>query len=61
MTKDYEVLSELIPKTQELHREIFDKGYTAGYKQGIIDNNGNGNSAYYCKNCGAYIRSVIHG
>lgn len=41
MAKDYEVLNELIPKTKELHREIFDKGYTAGYKQGITDNNGN--------------------
>jgi len=41
MSKDYSVLDELTSKTQELHRAIFDKGYTAGYKQGIIDNNRN--------------------
>lgn len=28
--KDYVVLDELIPKTQELHRAIFDKGYEQG-------------------------------
>lgn len=30
--KDYDVLNELIPKTQELHRAIFDKGYEQGQK-----------------------------
>lgn len=25
--KNYDVLNKLVPKTQELHREIFDKGY----------------------------------
>ena len=28
--KNYDVLNELIPKTQELHRAIFDKGYKQG-------------------------------
>lgn len=28
--KNYDVLNELVPKTQELHREIFDKGYEQG-------------------------------
>ena len=28
--KDYAVLDDLIPKTQELHRAIFDKGYEQG-------------------------------
>lgn len=28
--KDYDVLNELVPKTQELHRLIFDKGYEQG-------------------------------
>lgn len=32
--KDYVVLDELIPKTQELHRAIFDKGYEQGFKDG---------------------------
>lgn len=30
--KDYSVLDELVPKTQELHRAIFDKGYEQGQK-----------------------------
>lgn len=30
--KDYSVLDELVPKTQELHRTIFDKGYEQGQK-----------------------------
>ncbi len=30
MAKDYTVLDDLIPKTQELHRAIFDKGYEQG-------------------------------
>ena len=30
MNKNYEVLNELVPKTQELHRAIFDKGYEQG-------------------------------
>ena len=30
--KDYDVLNELVPKTQELHRAIFDKGYEQGQK-----------------------------
>lgn len=32
--KDYVVLDELISKTQELHRAIFDKGYEQGFKDG---------------------------
>lgn len=30
--KDYVVLDDLIPKTRELHRAIFDKGYEQGQK-----------------------------
>lgn len=30
--KNYDVLNELFPKTQELHRAIFDKGYEQGEK-----------------------------
>lgn len=30
--KDYSILDELVPKTQELHRTIFDKGYEQGQK-----------------------------
>lgn len=30
--KDYSILDELVPKTQELHRAIFDKGYEQGQK-----------------------------
>lgn len=30
--KDYNVLNDLVPKTQELHRAIFDKGYEQGQK-----------------------------
>ena len=30
--KDYDVLNELVPKTQELHKAIFDKGYEQGQK-----------------------------
>lgn len=30
--KDYDALNELVPKTQELHRAIFDKGYEQGQK-----------------------------
>lgn len=39
MIKKYEVLNELVPKTQELHRAIFDKGYIQGQQDvlcGII-------------------------
>lgn len=32
--KNYDVLNELVPKTQELHRAIFDKGYEQGFKDG---------------------------
>jgi hypothetical protein len=28
--KNYDALDELVPKTQELHRAIFDKGYEQG-------------------------------
>lgn len=34
--KDYVVLDDLIPKTQELHRAIFDKGYEQG-KTDVLD------------------------
>ena len=37
MSKNYEVLNELVPKTQELHRAIFDKGYEQG-RLHYIDN-----------------------
>ena len=30
MSKNYEILNELVPKTRELHRAIFDKGYDQG-------------------------------
>ena len=33
--KDYEILDDLVPKTQELHRAIFDKGYEQGFDDGI--------------------------
>lgn len=33
--KNYDVLDELVPKTQELHRAIFDKGYEQGFKDGL--------------------------
>ena len=32
MDKDYSILDELTPKTEELHRAIFDKGYEQGQK-----------------------------
>lgn len=32
MSKNYEVLNDLVPKTQELHRAIFDRGYEQGYE-----------------------------
>lgn len=32
MNKNYEVLNELVTKTQELHRAIFDKGYEQGQR-----------------------------
>ena len=35
MEKHYEVLNELIPKTQELHRAIFDKGYEQGKQDAL--------------------------
>ena len=34
MAKDYNVLDELTPKTVELHRAIFDKGYKQGFNEG---------------------------
>ena len=33
--KNYNVLNELVSKTQELHRAIFDKGYEQGFKDGL--------------------------
>lgn len=33
MGKNYEVLNELVPKTQELHRAIFDEGYEQGQRE----------------------------
>lgn len=33
--KDYSILNELVPKTQELHRAIFDKGYEQGYQKAL--------------------------
>ena len=35
--KNYEVLNELVPKTQELHRAVFDKGYEQGVNDGSLD------------------------
>jgi len=32
--KDYNVLDNLVSTTQNLHRDIFDKGYDQGYKDG---------------------------
>lgn len=37
MSKNYEVLNELVSKTQELHRAIFDKGYLQGFEDGKND------------------------
>lgn len=37
MSKNYEVLNELVPKTQELHRAIFDKGYEQGQHEVLDD------------------------
>lgn len=37
MSKDYSILDELVPKTQELHRAIFDKGYEQGFNDGKVD------------------------
>lgn len=37
MSKNYEVLNELVLKTQELHRAIFDKGYEQGQSD-VLDN-----------------------
>lgn len=37
MAKDYSVLDELTPKTVELHRAIFDKGYEQGVNDGSLD------------------------
>lgn len=36
MAKNYDVLDELVPKTVELHRAVFDKGYYQGYKDGEL-------------------------
>lgn len=36
--KNYDVLDELVPKTQELHRAIFNKGYEQGQKD-ILEQN----------------------
>lgn len=36
--KDYSILDELVPKTQELHRAIFDKGYEQGQKDTLEQN-----------------------
>jgi hypothetical protein len=35
MSKNYEVLNELVPKTKELHRAVFDKGYEQGKQDGL--------------------------
>lgn len=32
--KDYNVLDDIVSTTQNLHRDIFDKGYDQGYKDG---------------------------
>ena len=32
--KNYDALNGLVPKTQELHRAIFDMGYEQGFKDG---------------------------
>jgi hypothetical protein len=37
VNKNYEVINELVPKTQELHRAIFDKGYEQGQRD-VLDN-----------------------
>lgn len=37
MSKNYEKLDELTPKTIELHRAIFDEGYYQGYENGCKD------------------------
>lgn len=45
--KDYVVLDELIPKTQELHRAIFDKGYEQGQKDALEQEP----KAGHCEDC----------
>lgn len=40
MSKDYSILDELVPKTEELHRAIFDKGYEQGFNQGYEQGKG---------------------
>ena len=44
--KNYDVLDELIPKTQELHRAIFDKGYEQGQAD-VLDKI----KVAHCKKC----------
>ena len=34
--KDYDALNDLVLKTQELHRAIFDKGYEQGQKDALV-------------------------
>jgi hypothetical protein len=37
MSKNYEALDELVPKTRELHRAIFDKGYEQGKRDVLCE------------------------
>lgn len=37
--KDYNVLNDLVKDTQSLHREIFDRGYKQGLRDGVNDKN----------------------
>lgn len=60
--KDYSVLDELVPKTQELHRAIFGKGYEQGQKSRkgewirMSDLSEKEDDRYKCSHCG----NVVH-
>lgn len=72
--KDYSILDELVPKTQELHRAIFDKGYEQGQKEKTgywIDDYKNEiddeidakciKHFYRCSKCGKYADYFVDG
>ena len=73
--KDYSILDELVSKTQELHRAIFDKGYEQGQKDTLeqkektgkwIDDADKidaqyGRHSYKCPKCGKYASYFVSG
>lgn len=66
--KDYAVLDDSIPKTHELHRAIFDKGYEQGQKDVLEQKPRKGewlrlsnlseqeDDRYKCSHCGNVVR-----